>query len=165
MNMDDDIEALVGRVARLLEARDARVATAESCTGGWIAKSLTDMPGSSAWFEYGFVTYGNNAKETMLGVEPEIIDEFGAVSREVAVRMAVGARVVSGADLAVAVTGIAGPEGGSDEKPVGTVWFAWDGPDRRAAARVEWFDGDRAAVRRAAVMAALNGLLRQLADG
>jgi len=165
MITDDDIQARVARVARLLEARDARVAAAESCTGGWIAKALTDLPGSSAWFEYGFVTYGNNAKEAMLGIEPGIIEEFGAVSREVAVEMAIGARIISGADLAVAVTGIAGPDGGTEDKPVGTVWFAWDGPDRRSAARAEHFSGDRSAIRRQAVAAALDGILRQLADG
>ncbi|MFW2405009.1 MAG: CinA family protein [Gammaproteobacteria bacterium] len=165
MITDDDIEVLVVRVGRLLEARDMRVTVAESCTGGWIAKSLTDLPGSSAWFEHGFVTYGNNAKEAMLGVEPGSIEEFGAVSREVAVEMAIGARVVSGADLSVAVTGIAGPDGGTEDKPVGTVWFAWDGPERRSAMRVEHFAGDRSMVRRQAVAAALDGLLRQLADG
>jgi nicotinamide-nucleotide amidase len=101
----------------------------------------------------------------MLGIEPDIIEEFGAVSREVAVAMAIGARVVSGADLAVAVTGIAGPDGGTEDKPVGTVWFAWDGPGRRSATRVEHFSGDRAAIRRQAVAAALDGVLRQLADG
>jgi len=165
MYTDDDIAEVAARVARLLEARGVRLATAESCTGGWISKSLTDIPGSSDWFEYGFVTYSNEAKETMLGVEPAIIEEHGAVSREVAVEMAIAARVVSEADLAVAVTGIAGPGGGTEDKPVGTVWFAWHGPERRAAARVEAFSGDRAAIRRQAVIAALQGVLRQLADG
>lgn len=165
MYTDDDIAEVAARVARLLEARGVCLATAESCTGGWISKSLTDIPGSSDWFEYGFVTYSNEAKETMLGVEPAIIEEHGAVSREVAVEMAIAARVVSEADLAVAVTGIAGPGGGTEDKPVGTVWFAWHGPERRAASRVEAFSGDRAAIRRQAVIAALQGVLRQLADG
>lgn len=165
MYTDDDIAEVAARVARLLEARGARLATAESCTGGWISKALTDIPGSSGWFEYGFVTYSNEAKETMLGVEPEIIEQHGAVSREVAVEMAIGARVVSGADLAVAVTGIAGPDGGTEGKPVGTVWFAWDGPERRATARVESLQGDREDIRRQTVIAALRGVLRQLADG
>lgn len=162
---DEDIGALAERVGRLLEARGARIAIAESCTGGWISKALTDVPGSSAWFEYGFVTYGDNAKEAMLGVEPDVLEEHGAVSREVAVEMAMGARVVSDADLAVAVTGIAGPDGGTPDKPVGTVWFAWDGPQRRSATSVARFDGGRDVVRRQAVVAALNGILRQLADG
>jgi len=162
---DEDIAAAAERVARLLEARGVRLATAESCTGGWISKTLTDIPGSSAWFEFGFVTYGDNAKEAMLGVEPAIIGEYGAVSREVAMEMAIAARVVSGADLALAVTGIAGPGGGTEDKPVGTVWFAWDGLERRAAARLEAFHGDREVVRRQAVITALQGVLRQLADG
>jgi len=162
---DEDIAAVADRVARLLEARGVCLATAESCTGGWISKSLTDIPGSSAWFEYGFVTYGNNAKETMLGVEAELIEAHGAVSREVAAAMAVAARVVSGADLAVAVTGVAGPDGGTEDKPVGTVWFAWDGPERRVATRVEALHGDREAIRRQTVIMALQGILRQLADG
>lgn len=166
MNLsDEDIAALAQRVGRLLEARGVRIATAESCTGGWIAKALTDVPGSSRWFEFGFVAYGNNAKEAMLGIERALIERHGAVSREVAAQMAIGARVVSGADVAVAVTGIAGPDGGTPDKPVGTVWFAWDGPERRAAARVESLAGDRQLVRRQTVVAALNGVLRQLADG
>ena len=161
----DEIAALAVRVSRLLEARGVRLATAESCTGGWISKALTDIAGSSAWFEYGFVTYGNGAKTDMLGVDPELLEQQGAVSREVAAAMAMGARVVSGADVAVAVTGIAGPDGGSPDKPVGTVWLAWVGPERRETIRVETFAGDRDAVRSQTVIAALNGVLRQLADG
>ena len=162
---DEEIALLVERVAALLVARDARLATAESCTGGWLAKSLTDLPGSSAWFEFGFVTYGNNAKEMLLAVDPEVIEQHGAVSREVAIQMAIAARAISDADLAVAVTGIAGPDGGTPDKPAGTVWLAWDGPDRRSSARLEHFSGERSGVRRQAVLAALNGVLRQLADG
>jgi len=162
---DEDIAAVAERVARLLEARGVTLATAESCTGGWISKSLTDIPGSSAWFEYGFVTYGDNAKEMMLGIEPALIEVHGAVSREVAADMAVAARVVSGADLALAVTGVAGPGGGTEDKPVGTVWLAWNGPNRRAATRVETFRGDREVIRRQTVITALQGVLRQLADG
>jgi nicotinamide-nucleotide amidase len=163
--VDEDIAALVERVAALLSARDVRLATAESCTGGWLAKSLTDLPGSSAWFEFGFVTYGNNAKEALLAVDPGVIERHGAVSREVAMQMAAAARAISDADLAVAVTGIAGPDGGTPDKPAGTVWLAWDGPDRRARTHLEYFSGDRRAVRRQAVIAALSGVLRQLADG
>jgi len=162
---DDEIAETGRRVARLLDERGMRIATAESCTGGWIAKTLTDIPGSSAWFEYGFVTYGNNAKSTMLGIEAATIEQCGAVSREVAEAMAIGARVVADADLAVAVTGIAGPDGGTPDKPVGTVWFCWDGPDRRSMARLMEFSGDRDDVRRQTVIAALNGVRRQLADG
>ena len=162
---NDDITELAQRVAGLLEARNAHLATAESCTGGWIAKSLTDIPGSSAWFEYGFVAYGNEAKETMLGVDAEMIAQRGAVSEEVVAEMALAARVVSNADVAVAVTGIAGPDGATADKPVGTVWLAWNGPQRRVATRLASFDGDREAIRRQAVIAALTGVLRQLADG
>jgi nicotinamide-nucleotide amidase len=162
---DSEIEVLVVRVGQLLAARESTLATAESCTGGFLAKSLTDMPGSSKWFEYGFVTYSDTAKQTMLAVDPELLERNGAVSREVAQAMAVSARAVSGADISVAITGIAGPEGGSDDKPVGTVWIAWLGPRERAACRQEFFDGDRAAIRRQSVIVALKGILKQLADG
>jgi nicotinamide-nucleotide amidase len=161
---DADIERLVERVAQLLMAREVRLTVAESCTGGLLAKSLTDLPGSSAWFEYGFVVYSNDAKETMLALEPEILRQHGAVSRETCEAMAMSARAISGADIAVAITGIAGPDGGSDDKPVGTVWLAWLGPGRRATCHVKQFAGDRAAVRRQSVIAALNGVLRHLAD-
>lgn len=155
----DDFLPLVERIAAALTARKARLATAESCTGGWIAKCLTDLPGSSKWFEYGFVTYGNRAKVSMLGVDPGQLERHGAVSKAVAEAMATGARSVSGADLAVAVTGIAGPDGGSRDKPVGTVWFAWSGPGDRLVSRREQFTGDRDAVRRQAVRVALTGVL------
>ncbi len=162
---DEQIFRLVERVAALLTAREARLATAESCTGGWIAKSLTDLPGSSAWFEYGIVSYSNEAKQTLLALDPGLIDAHGAVSAEVAIQMAAAARAVSSADISVAVTGIAGPEGGTADKPVGTVWLAWDGPGRRATSRCRDFSGDREAIRRQTVIAALDGILRQLADG
>lgn len=164
MTSDADLHTLAERVGQLLGAREARLTTVESCTGGWIAKCLTDVPGSSGWFEFGFVTYGDNAKETLLAVDPELLDRHGAVSREVAEAMAVAARAVSGADMAVAVTGIAGPDGGTEDKPVGTVWIAWLGPSRRATIRREQFSGDRAEIRRQAVAAALNGVLKQMAD-
>lgn len=155
-SMDDAaLEALSRRVGQALEARGWRVATAESCTGGWLAKCLTDIPGSSRWFERGYVTYSNAAKEQALGVSAEVIVTFGAVSRPTAEQMAAGALHVSGADLAVAVTGIAGPEGGSAEKPVGLVWFAVAQRDGTHHAQEHRFAGDRAAVRRAAVATAL----------
>jgi len=165
MDHDSDLRELADRVGQLLLAREAKLATAESCTGGWIAKCLTDVPGSSAWFEYGFVTYGNSAKESMLAIDPQLIEMHGAVSREVVQAMAVAAHAVSEADIAVAVSGIAGPDGGSEDKPVGTVWLAWLGPRGRASSEVAHFDGDRDAVRRQTVAAALNGALKQLADG
>jgi nicotinamide-nucleotide amidase len=160
-----DLDVLGERVGQLLLAHEAKIATAESCTGGWIAKCLTDVAGSSAWFEFGFVTYGNSAKEAMLAVDPDIIDRHGAVSREVVQAMAVAAHAVSGADIAVAVSGIAGPDGGTEDKPVGTVWLAWLGPRGRATSHKVQFTGDRDGIRRQTVVAALDGALKQLADG
>jgi nicotinamide-nucleotide amidase len=162
---DTQIDTLVGSVGQLLAARQAKLTTAESCTGGFLAKSLTDMPGSSAWFEYGFVVYGNEAKENMLALDPDVLEQHGAVSREVCEAMSMAARAISGADISVAITGIAGPDGGTEEKPVGTVWLAWLGPGRRASCRMERFDGDRAEIRRQTVIAALKGILKHLADG
>jgi len=161
---DAEIEALAAQVGQSLLAARARITTAESCTGGWIAKSLTDVAGSSAWFDYGFITYGNNAKQNMLNVDSELIGDHGAVSQEVAEQMAVGARRISGADLAVAVTGIAGPDGGTGEKPVGTVWLAWSGPGAEMASQMERFSGNRESVRRQTVVMALQGVLEELAS-
>ena len=142
---------------RLAAAREQLV-TAESCTGGWIAKCLTDIAGSSAWFDCGMVVYSYEAKQAMLGVRPQTIEEHGAVSRETAVEMVSGALVRSGASIAVAVTGIAGPGGGSEDKPVGTVWIAWKRRGGYAAAEVFHFGGDREAVRRQTVGQALRGV-------
>jgi nicotinamide-nucleotide amidase len=163
LNDDDVIAKRVAELAGLLESRGLHVSTAESCTGGWLAKCLTDRPGSSAWFEFGFVSYGNNAKLAMLGVSRETLAANGAVSQAVAEEMARGARQVSGADLAVAITGVAGPSGGSADKPVGTVWLAWAGPGDQAGAELRLFPGDRAAVRSQAVAAALDGTIARLA--
>ena len=142
------------------------VATAESCTGGWIAKSLTDIAGSSACIGYGIVSYSNAAKESLLGVNADTLATRGAVSEETVIEMAEGALRLSGADLSVAVSGIAGPDGGTDDKPVGTVWFAFsvrDGSNVDTAAEVERFDGDRDAVRRQTVAHALSGLSERAA--
>ncbi len=162
MTNSDTGAELVTRIAEKLKAENARVSTAESCTGGWLAKTLTDLPGSSDWFEYGFVSYGNNAKQDLLAVPAETLDRYGAVSAEAVAAMADGALSRSGAELAVAVTGIAGPDGGSTDKPVGTVWFAWARRGRDPISRCRRFDGDRDAVRRQAVVAALSGLLELL---
>jgi nicotinamide-nucleotide amidase len=153
---------LAVRVGRHLLASRRRVATAESCTGGWIAKTLTDIAGSSAWVLEGFVTYSNEAKVRALGVAPRVLAAHGAVSEAVARAMARGALKRSGAELAVAVTGIAGPGGAVPGKPVGTVWLAW--AERRGRrihveAVVKHFRGDREAVRRKTVRAALAGAL------
>jgi len=162
--MSDDklLAARVAELAELLAARGLKLSTAESCTGGWLAKCLTDRPGSSAWFEFGFVTYGDNAKQALLGVRPDTLREQGAVSQQVAEQMAIGARRASGADLAVAITGIAGPAGGSEAKPVGTVWLAWAGPDDQLGAEKRELPGDRAAVRSQAVAEALDGTLARI---
>ena len=162
---DAELTALAARVGAALRARGWRLATAESCTGGWIAKLLTDQPGSSHWFGFGFVSYANEAKQACLGVSAETLATHGAVSDEVVEQMATGARLASAAELAVAVSGIAGPGGGSPDKPVGLVWLGWSGPGPSLEARSERFSGDREAVRRQAVAAALAGVLERLDGG
>ncbi|MEL7447894.1 MAG: nicotinamide-nucleotide amidohydrolase family protein [Pseudomonadota bacterium] len=155
----DSLAAAARDAGEALEAAGLVAVTAESCTGGWIAKALTDVAGSSAWFDRAFITYSNDAKTDMLGVPPATLDAHGAVSEAVVRAMAAGALERSGAGAAVAVSGIAGPGGGSADKPVGTVWFAWAA--RGAVdARRELFKGDREAVRRQAVVVALDGLKR-----
>lgn len=162
-------QAVVIELADALRARGWRMATAESCTGGMIAAACTDLAGSSDWFERGFVTYSNAAKTELLGVPAALIDAHGAVSEPVARAMAEGAVRHAPVQLSVAVTGVAGPGGGSAAKPVGTVWLAWCGPagaggERPVWARCQHFGGDRAAVRKATVTCALQGLLA-LAEG
>jgi nicotinamide-nucleotide amidase len=152
---------LVTELAAALLARGAQMVTAESCTGGLIAGACTDIAGSSDWFERGFVSYSNQAKTEMLGVDAALIAEHGAVSEAVALAMARGAVAHSRARCSLAVTGVAGPGGGSAAKPVGTVWFGWC-VDGQADAECLRFDGDRAAVRQATVEHALQGLLRRL---
>jgi len=154
----DYIKAL----AAILIENSMAVATAESCTGGLIAAACTDVSGSSAWFERGFVTYSNAAKAEMLGVSAGLIDAHGAVSEPVARAMAEGAVAHSHAQVAVAVTGVAGPTGGSPEKPVGTVWLGWH-VNGHTSTECRHFPGDRAAVRQATVAHALRGLLQRLA--
>jgi len=151
-------EKLVQQLSTALLDAGLRVCTAESCTGGLIAKSFTDLAGSSDWFERGFVTYSNAAKSEMLAVPPTVIEDYGAVSEPVAAAMASGALVHSRADYAIAVTGVAGPGGGSDEKPVGTVWIAVAASEQLVS-KLFHFDGDRAAVRDATLVAALEMLL------
>ncbi len=159
-------DALVAALADALRGRRWRLATAESCTGGLIAAACTAIAGSSDWFDRGFVTYSNDAKAGMLGVDPGLIQAHGAVSEPVAQAMAQGALAHSAAQWAVAVTGIAGPGGGVPGKPVGTVWLAWAGPGlTRPQAQLFRFDGDRARVRAQAVEKALGGLLERLSPG
>ena len=149
-------------VASALKAQGRTLALAESCTGGWIAKCCTDLSGSSAWFEAGFVTYSNRAKSEALGVRTASLQRYGAVSEIVAAEMARGARSAAHADWAISVTGIAGPDGGSPDKPVGTVCFGWVGPDDEPETETCLFAGDRDEVRRQTVAHALDGLLGRL---
>lgn len=160
MSLPTDSELSVRAEALGLRFRAARLSlvTAESCTGGWIAKTVTDIAGSSDWFDCGMVAYSYEAKQAMLGVRPETLEQQGAVSRETVIEMVSGALVHSGAGVAVAVTGIAGPGGGSPDKPVGTVWIGWKRRGGYARAQVFHFEGDREAVRRQTVAAALRGL-------
>ncbi len=162
----DEIDSLARQLVAELTAQRLTLATAESCTGGWIAQAVTSVSGSSDCFGYGLVSYSNDAKMRLLNVPRTLLAEHGAVSEAVVRSMAGGAIRISGADLAVAVSGIAGPTGGSDEKPVGTVCLAWsrmseEGP--RTDTLIEHFDGDREAVRRQTVVKALSGLVRRVA--
>jgi len=161
---EETLEALSRRLGAVLAAGDWRMAVAESCTGGGIAQTVTDVSGSSAWFDRGFVTYTNDAKHQMLGVSEETLDTHGAVSSAVAEAMVTGALTHSAATIAVAVTGIAGPGGGTDEKPVGMVWFAWARRGFPPEVRVKQLAGDRGEVREAAVRVALEGII-ELAEG
>ena len=160
--MNDESLALATALGQALPGRCLSVATAESCTGGLIAGAITAVAGSSGWFDRGFVTYSNDAKIGMLGVRAETLAAHGAVSEAVAAEMAAGALAHSRADLAVAVTGIAGPDGGTPAKPVGTVCFAWARRGRALATATHRLPGDRAAVRAATVRVALQGLLDRL---
>ncbi len=160
MSFSNDAELRVQAQALGDVFRTARhtLVTAESCTGGWIAKTVTDIAGSSDWFDCGIVAYSYEAKQAMLGVRPETLEVHGAVSRETVIEMVSGALVHSGASVAVAVTGIAGPGGGSADKPVGTVWIGWKRRGGYAKAQLFHFDGDRDDVRRQTVAASLEGL-------
>ena len=155
-----DSQALVERLATQLQQRQWMLATAESCTGGLIAGACTDLSGSSNWFERGFVTYSNEAKTGLLGVDAALITQHGAVSEAVARAMAEGALHHSAAQVAVAVTGVAGPTGGTPDKPVGLVWFGFALPGSVRTEKMN-FPGDRAAVRAAAVRHALSRLVQQ----
>lgn len=155
---DQELGRLAREVGARLQASRDRLVTAESCTGGWIAKAVTDVPGSSDWFDCGMAAYSYEAKQALLGVHPQTLERHGAVSRETVIEMVSGALVHSGASVGVAVTGIAGPGGGSPEKPVGMVWIGWKRRGDYARAEVFQFDGDRDAVRRQTVAAALSGL-------
>ena len=159
---DETLNHQAQAVAQYLLARGQSMVTAESCSGGWIAKVLTDVPGSSIWFECGVVAYSYEAKEALLGVQPHTLERTGAVSQETVMEMVSGALARYGAGVAVAVTGVAGPGGGTADKPVGTVWIGWKRRGGYARAELFHFGGDREAVRRQTVSAALDGVRRIL---
>jgi len=160
---DSDLLRLAMRVGALLVDNERRLVTAESCSGGWTAKVITDIPGSSSWFLGGVVAYSNTLKQSLLGVLPSTLAAHGAVSESTAREMAIGALETLGGQVAVTVTGIAGPDGAQPGKPVGTVWFGWawrDGDEIETRVALETFSGDREAVRRQTVARALSEILR-----
>ena len=162
MYSDEDILEFATKVGEHLKASGRKVATAESCSCGWISKALTDVPGSSEWFEFGFITYSDLAKRDLLGIKLMTLEQEGAVSEPVVSEMANNALERSRADIAIAVSGIAGPDGGVPGKPVGTVWLGWAykiGARVESHARIKFFDGDRDTVRRRTVVTALKGIL------
>jgi nicotinamide-nucleotide amidase len=165
MPPSNSIEALAGALVAELLAAGRTLSTAESCTGGWVAKAVTDIPGSSGCFACGIVSYGDEAKQVLLGVDPATIREHGAVSEATVREMARGALALSGADLAVAISGIAGPGGGSADKPVGTVWFCFAqrmSGEPGADTVLHHLEGDRRAVRRQSVVLALDGVRERI---
>jgi nicotinamide-nucleotide amidase len=158
------MERLAKRLGERLKAQRAMLVTAESCTGGWVAQAVTSIAGSSDWFERGFITYSNDSKQELLGVRSETLVRHGAVSEQTALEMAQGALARSKGTVALAVTGVAGPGGGSAAKPVGMVCFAW-ASKHAAKSETRRFSGDRESVRKQSVIRALEGVLEQLAGG
>ncbi len=153
---------LAQKVGETLLAKGMKLATAESCTGGWVAQAVTAVAGSSGWFDCGFVSYSNTAKQKMLGVDPAVLEARGAVSEAVVAQMAEGALRNSDANIAVAISGIAGPGGGSEDKPVGTVWLAWAIDGHPTVTCLSFFNGDRDEIRQQAVEQALEGVMAYL---
>ena len=165
MPTDDDLTAIARVLGRHALAADAAVVTAESCTGGWVAKLLTDIPGCSAWFDRGFVTYTNESKQEMLSVQAATLETYGVVSKQTVSEMALGALANSRGSIAIAISGIAGPDGAVPGKPVGMVCFAWAKQGGVLNTCCEQFSGDREQVRRQAVAFALNGILELICSG
>ena len=155
------LTTITQQLGEMLCKKNAKLTTAESCTGGGISEAITAISGSSQWFEFGFVTYANSAKQQLLGVSKQTLDQYGAVSEQVVEQMALGAIRQSRADYAIAVSGIAGPEGGTEDKPVGTVWVCWQTPTESWAQKF-MLSGDRQAVRKAAIKKSLQQLLQHL---
>jgi nicotinamide-nucleotide amidase len=156
-----ELEYLATELGARLQQQGWYLVTAESCTGGWLAEAVTAIAGSSVWFDRGFITYSNAAKQEILGVNPETLEKYGAVSEQTALEMANGALAHSQAQVGVSITGIAGPSGGSPNKPVGTVWIAYAFPNNTYA-QYNYFTGDRAGIRKQAVITALQRLLHGL---
>ena len=155
------LTTITQQLGEMLCKKNAKLTTAESCTGGGISEAITAVPGSSQWFEFGFVTYANTAKQKLLGVSKETLDKQGAVSEQVVMELAQGALLQSGADYAIAVSGVAGPDGGTKDKPVGTVWVCWHTPTESWAQKL-MLSGDRQTVRTAAIKKSLQQLLQHL---
>ena len=155
---EQELRDLAEQLGECLVARGLKLASAESCTGGWLAKIITDIPGSSAWFTGSVVSYSNEAKHSLLGVSENTLKEFGAVSGETVLEMSDGLFAHTDADVAVSVSGIAGPDGGSEDKPVGLVWLSWGKRDKSVFANPYNFAGDREAVRKQSIKQALNNL-------
>ncbi|GAA0791663.1 CinA family protein [Marinobacterium sediminicola] len=153
---------LAQKVGETLLAKGMKLAAAESCTGGWVSQAVTAVPGSSGWFDCGFVSYSNTAKHKMLGVDLAVLEKSGAVSEPVVAQMAEGALRNSDADIAVAISGLAGPGGGSEDKPVGTVWFAWAVEGHPTVTCLSFFNGGRDEIRQQAVEQALEGIMAYL---
>jgi nicotinamide-nucleotide amidase len=163
--IDDELTRLAEKVGRVLKQRAMMLATAESCTGGWVGEAVTAVPGSSLWFDRGFITYTNEAKQEMLGVASATLEQHGAVSERTVLEMVSGTLNNSRAQVALAISGIAGPSGGTPEKPVGTVCFAWGFANGAVTSERRQFAGDRSEVRRQAVEHGLQGLLERLKGG
>lgn len=161
-HQDKELQDLAQAIGDRLHGKGIMLATAESCTGGWVGKIITDIVGSSGWYDRGFITYTNQAKQQTLGVSAETLQVHGAVSEETVCEMVKGVLKQSHAELALAITGIAGPGGATTKKPLGTVWLAWGNSDDYLHSEVHHFDGDREAVRRQAVACALDGVLKHL---
>lgn len=160
--MSTELLLLAEKAGELLKKTGQQLAAAESCTGGGLAYWLTAIPGSSAWFERGLVTYSNQAKMELLGVKAETLKQYGAVSEETAKEMALGVLTHTPADISIAITGIAGPDGGSLEKPVGTVWIAWAKRDQELITHIEVYKGDRQTIRQAVMIKALETLITKV---
>ncbi len=158
--MDGQLLELAARLGRHLTAQGKTITTAESCTGGGLAQVITEIPGSSGWFGRGFITYSNLAKVQMLGVDPQVIERYGAVSEETVTAMVIGALAHSDASCAIAITGVAGPEGGTPDKPVGTVFIAWKNKGEIPIVAKQQFSGDRHQIRAQSLKTALEGALR-----